>query len=1076
MPEQESCVSGSIKLGMPKIKKSAPISKYPLSSTQTGIFFLSQMNHSGLALELCYQLILRGIPDDAALEKALYALEERHPVLKTRFVLDEGKAWQYIVSNQKLNISYYNFLHLTSIERDSKLKQIIQTELEQSFQIFDSPLVHYCLIRYAADRTIILLKVHHLITDGFSFEILHRHFAEFYNQYHKGGTLISSDESTYSDYVCWENELTDTKYYQESKSFWEKTVKPKCDPLELASDFPRPYPRQYTGSIFEQQLDQTSKKQLIHLGIQRSVSLATVLLTALAIVLYKHSGQNDFYIGVVVNGRSNLPQLRNIVGVFSKILPIRLTFDPNMKIGDLLQYVNMQLTESLDHQLYPTHEIINMNSNQKSADFAPLYRVLFNMQQTEKTEIDWDGLKEEQWSKLDPNSSMYDLAVHVFDNNECLKLKIEYCTALFTEVTVSYIVRHFKKILSDISFALDMPIHHFDVLDNNEKELLRQFQSGADFPFHPRPIHVLFEEQAQLYPLANAVVDRGRTWSYQEVNERANALSILLVKRGLKSGDSVMVYCNQSVELVIAFFAVLKAGGCYIPVTADWPEKRIVHIYHDSQAKIVLTSHAIKERSASIPESCMINLDTFLASKHSLSPVPAACEPCLEKAYMIYTSGSNGEPKGVIVGHSGIANLKYLYENDWAICRTDRIAQFSNMSFDASISELVMSLLVGAVLYMLTPEERNHSDKLEAFMNTNQISVITLPPQYIPLLNPERLKYLRVMVVAGSESQPKEYKRWSKYVNYINAYGPTEASICSTFWSSQSGECPEHMVPIGRPIRNTSAYILDNHFNICPIGVEGELCVSGIHVSKGYLNQKRRTSESFVLNPYHAGHIMYRTGDRARWLPDGNIEFLGRMDQQVKIRGFRIELGEIENCALRCEGVVQAVAAVKNNGLTKYICLYVCIRTGCSKERIRQHLSQELPQYMIPAFIIILNEIPLTSNGKIAYERLPDGEDIGRACTPDTAPKDSLQRQIQEIWCGALNQNAIPIDVAFFDAGGDSISLMYVCRKIQETFNIDVEIIELFQYPTIQSLALYITQKYKLVKEIAPKTSKNMIL
>ena len=351
MPEQESCVSGSIKLGMPKIKKSAPISKYPLSSTQTGIFFLSQMNHSGLALELCYQLILRGIPDDAALEKALYALEERHPVLKTRFVLDEGKAWQYIVSNQKLNISYYNFLHLTSIERDSKLKQIIQTELEQSFQIFDSPLVHYCLIRYAADRTIILLKVHHLITDGFSFEILHRHFAEFYNQYHKGGTLISSDESTYSDYVCWENELTDTKYYQESKSFWKKTVKPKCDPLELASDFPRPYPRQYTGSIFEQQLDQTSKKQLIHLGIQRSVSLATVLLTALAIVLYKHSGQNDFYIGVVVNGRSNLPQLRNIVGVFSKILPIRLTFDPNMKIGDLLQYVNMQLTESLDHQL-----------------------------------------------------------------------------------------------------------------------------------------------------------------------------------------------------------------------------------------------------------------------------------------------------------------------------------------------------------------------------------------------------------------------------------------------------------------------------------------------------------------------------------------------------------------------------------------------------------------------------------------------------------------------------------------------------------------------------------------------------
>ncbi|ADM71968.2 non-ribosomal peptide synthetase [Paenibacillus polymyxa] len=781
-------------------------------------------------------------------------------------------------------------------------------------------------------------------------------------------------------------------------------------------------------------LSEEAAQRVLQMSKGAPLAAFMILLAGVQSLLHKYTGASDILVGMpVVRKPTETRRSVNHTVILKNSLSAGATFKT------LLNELRTSLPRAIQHQHIPFLKMTEKLDLQY-ADGIPVVHTLVSLKELHLDEIG--------------QNVVTDCSFEFSLTGGTIQLALSYNEHLYDSEFMTRVVGHLNRLLVVGLHELELDIVRADMLSEDEKfQLLQSFNdTEKDYP-RDRTIHQLVEEQAKRVPEATAVVFEGRRLSYAELNERANRLARTLRSIGVLPNQLVGLMVRRSLETVVGILAVLKAGGAYVPIDPEYPEERIRYILENSNAQLLLTQRELLQLQVPF-EGTVVALDDEQAYSDDGSNLEPASGPN-DLAYVIYTSGTTGNPKGVMLEHHGLVSLKLMFADRLGITEHDRIVQFASLSFDASCWEVFKALYFGAALYIPTAETILDNRLFESYMNEHAITAAILPPTYSAYLNPDRLPSLTKLVTGGSAVSAEFVQQWKRKVHYFNAYGPTEASIVTTLWDADEEQPEGRVIPIGRPLANHRIFILDAHLQLVPPGVDGELCVAGVGLARGYLNHPELTAEKFVEHPFAPGERLYRTGDLARWLPDGNVEYLGRIDHQVKIRGFRIEIGEIEEQLLKIDSVQETIVIAREGKSGQELCAYLVAGRPLTLGELRSALAQKLPNYMIPAHFVQLPQMPLTPNDKIDRKALPAPE--GNALTGGAyvAPRNEAERTLADVWQAVLNADRVGVTDHFFELGGDSIKSIQVSSRLHQA-GYKLEIRDLFKYPTISQLSLHV--------------------
>ncbi len=1051
---------------------------YPISSAQKRLFILHRFEVNSTAYNMPYILSLEEMPDRGKLEEVFRALTARHESLRTHFEFINEEAVQVIRSRTEIDISINVVSRDTireTLDPGERIELLVQNFI-RPFDLAQAPLMRVGLIPGGAGIPhILMIDMHHIITDGSSQELLIRDFLLIYS-----GRELPVLRLQYKEYSQWQQSPRTQQVLKKQEEYWLKEFVEEVPVLDMPTDFPRPPVQSYEGSFLRFELQGEETKRLKEIAHSAGATLFMALSALYGIFLAKLSNQEDITLGTAVAGR-RYAGLDKIVGMFVNTLALRNYPKPGKSFSRFLEETREKTIKAFENEDYKFEDLLDKLVVKRDMSRNPLFDAMFVLQnfleapRSEEAEAPArEDLKIAPY-RYEQRTAKFDLTLMAAERDEKLFFALEYCTRLFKPGTIERFIKYYKNIVSRVIGDPAVKIGAIQVLSEEEKrQILVDFndtQSG--FP-RDKTIHGLFEDQVGKVGDNIAVVYAGSHLTYGALNRRAARLAGYLKKRGVTNDIIVGIMLERSIEMIVGVFGVLKAGGAYLPLDLTYPAERTRYMIADSGAELALSYPGNEQKTG---ETCAL-LDPYDSALYDIEnelPAVNAGSP-QDTAYVIYTSGSTGKPKGVAIEHKGICSLNSYHRDKFNIRKTDKFIQFASISFDASVWEMYMALLNGAALYPLDEEIVRSSDEFENFLTRSNITAATLPPDYAAYLNPTRSTCLRLLITGGSSPTLELVNRWRSRSTYINAYGPTETTICATCdIVEQSGELQR--VSIGKPVNNTCIYITDSQMNILPIGVAGELFISGIGVARGYLNRPELTAEKFVISHSKSSpnnrcpmtdDRLYRTGDLARWLPGGNIEYLGRIDQQVKIRGFRIELGEIENVLTAHEkiktAVVTALAAGRQTPAKdtaekeKHLCAYIVTETKLDISELRDYLLKKLPAYMTPSYFKQVERIPLTPAGKIDFKSL-DSLSVALASTvPYAAPGSELEKTIGAVWSDVLQLDKVGIDDNFFDLGGNSLDIIKVHNRLKEVSSKSLPVVSMFKYPTIRSLAAYFSE------------------
>jgi amino acid adenylation domain-containing protein len=1038
---------------------------YPLSSAQKRLFVIHQMDP--VQVHTTYNLpavmILEGELERYRLEKTFGELISRYESLRTSFeVIDEAPV-QKIHKGVEFGIDFYpdtgtkvevkeeatHSAHLSESSR-SIIKRFIR-----HFDLSRPPLMRVGLIKVEEKKHILMFDMHHIISDGVSMGIFTKEFTTFYKDETLPGLRLQ-----YKDFSYWQNSLLASAEMKKQEAYWQKQFEGEIPVLNLPADYGRPSVQQFEGEWISFEIEEEMER-LNQLALETGSTLYMVLFAVFSLFLSKLSSQEDIIIGTPVAGRGH-PDIESIIGMFVNTLAVRTDISHQKKFQTFLVEVKENLLNAFENQDYQYEELVERVVTHRDLSRNPLFDAVFVLQNMEMQEPEAPGFQIIS-CEYENKTSKFDLTFQCIETGENLQCAFEYSTHLFKESTIRRFANYFKGLLSNVLADRDQALWEIEIIPGGEKkQVLFDFNNTSKEYPKDKTIHQLFEEQTARTPGNIAVVGMVHgvpgesvvSISYEALNEKSNQLAHVLREKGVSVNRIVGLMVERSMEMIIGILGILKAGGAYLPVDPEYPSGRIEFMLEDSSAHLLLTQKMFDSKAAA---SCKrIHLDApgiFRGDRKNPTPPGSA----RDLAYVIFTSGSTGTPKGVMIEHEGISNLNTFHKGHFKVDEADKIVQFATITFDASVWEIFMALLNGAALYILNKAVASDYREFEAFLNRNQITIATLPPAYANYLNPVHLESLRLIITAGSSPTIDLVKKWKEKIDYVNAYGPTEVTICAATWGANKKIDALDVVSIGIPMDNTRIYILGNHMNIQPPGITGEMCISGVGVARGYLNRPQLTGETFIENPFEPAERLYRTGDLARWFPNGNIEFSGRIDHQVKVRGFRIELGEIENCLSNHDKINEAVvtAAGDENG-EQYLCAYIAANSELPVPELRNYLSGVLPAYMIPSHYSFLEKMPLTPSGKIDRKALPaPGAKITKAYA---APGNEGEEKMAEIWASVLGveKEMIGIDSNFFELGGHSLKTFSLVSRIHEAFNVKLPLTQVFRRPFIRGLMEYI--------------------
>lgn len=1049
--------------------QNSPIAKVPrseqlaLSFSQQRLWLLAQLEPDSSPYHISRALRLQGILRIEALQQALNTILARHEVLRTTYTAVDGQPHQVIAPALPIALPLIDLSHAPAEEQPSKLQQLLQQEIARSFDLSTDCMLRTTLIRLAEHEHVLVLVMHHIASDGWSMGVLTQELSTLYVAYCSGQPSALPDlPIQYADFAVWQGQQLQRDRLDAHLAYWRQQLEGVPPILEFPTDRPRPPVQTLRGARRFTHLPASLIHNLKALSQQEGVTLFMTMLAAFQTLLSRYTGQQDIVVGSPIAGRT-LANLEGLIGFFTNTLVLRTSLAGNPTFRELLKRVKTTTLDADEHQEVPFEKLVEDLKPQRNLSHSPLFQVMFVLQNTPQAIWNLPDLAIELLD-LDNGTSKFDFTLSLTETNIGMRGVWEYNTDLFDDATIERLAVHYQTLLEGIVASPDRPISQLPLLTEAEKQriLVEWNQTQTSDWNSDRCIHQLFEQQVERTPDAVAVVFGNQHLTYQELNHRANQLAHYLQTLGVEPETLVGVCMTRSPEMIVALLGILKAGGAYVPIDPSYPSDRQAYMLADSHVRVLLTQAALMS-ALPTSEAQVICLDSDwpLFTSQPCENLAAAVN-LTHLAYVIYTSGSTGRPKGVLVPHRGLPNLVAAQCSAFAVQPSSRILQFASSSFDASISEVFMALGTGACLYLEPQESLLPGPAFLQLLQDHAITHLTLPPSALAILPEAELPALQTLIVAGEACPPALVSQWSKQCRFFNAYGPTEATVCATIAECQdTGKTP----PIGLPIHNTFVYILDSDRQPVPIGVSGELYIGGIGVARGYLNRPDLTQEKFIPNPFpipftavsEQDNRLYKTGDVARFRPDGTIEFLGRIDNQVKWRGFRIELGEIEAALGQHPAVSQCIAIVREDdpGDPRLVAYVVSAQAQpATALELRQFLQQTLPDYMLPSAFVLLEALPITPNGKVDRRALPK-PDSSSAPRTDTfvAPRTPVEQTVAHIWSQVLKLEQVGIHDNFFDLGGHSLLAARVVARIQETLQIDIPLRRLFETPTIAGLA-----------------------
>ncbi|WP_392535131.1 amino acid adenylation domain-containing protein [Nostoc sp. C117] len=1032
----------------------------PLSYAQQRLWFLDQLEPNSAIYNIPLALRLVGNLNRAALEQSFQEIIDRHEALRTNFITIDGKPSQIIQTQINWTVTVVECEHLPPSQQEIATQQLAQQQAIQPFDLAEGALIRATLIVLSKTEHILLLCMHHIVSDAWSLGVFIQELAALYNAYSQGEpSPLTPLPIQYADFGIWQREWLQGEVLQNQISYWQQQLKDAPVLLSLPTDRPRPAVQTFAGAIQEFALSVELSNQLTQLSQKQGCTLFMTLLAAFDTLLYRYTGQLDILVGSPIANREH-SEIEGLIGFFVNTLVLRTDLSGNPSFNELLSRVRQIALGAYSHQDLPFEMLVEALQPERDLSHPPLFQVMFVLQNTPMSGVELAGLT---ISSLPPQSTIakFDLTLSMHNSAAGLVGIWEYNTDLFDASTIERMSGHFVTLLSGIVANPEERISQLPLLSQTEQQqlLVEWNNTQADYPVD-KCIHQLFEEQCLSTPDAIAVVFEDQQLTYQQLNCRANYLAHYLQSLGIKPDTLVAICVERSIDMVVGLLGILKAGGAYVPLDPEYPTERLAFMLENAQVSILLTQQRLIER---LPEHqakliCLDEAWQQIAQNNQDNPISGV--KAFHLANLIYTSGSTGKPKGVMVEHKGLCNLAQAQIQTFGLTSDSRVLQFASFSFDASISEILMALGSGATLYVGTKDSLLPGKPLIEQLQSHCITHITLPPSALAVMPGSELPALQTIIVAGETCSAELIRQWSAGRNFFNAYGPTEASVCATI-----AKCTEddNKISIGKAIANVQVYILDEYLQPVPIGVPGELHIGGLGLARGYLNRPELTKEKFIPNPFEKaeGSKLYKTGDLARYLPDGNIEYLGRIDNQVKIRGFRIELGEIEELLNQHSDVQTAcIIAREDHPGDKRLVAYVVghKQHPPTISQLRSFLSSQLPQYMIPHAFVMIESLPLTPNGKVDRRALRAPDSREGLEISFVAPRTPIEEILTQIWTQALKVDQVGIYDNFFELGGHSLLATQLVSRIRNIFKVELPLREFFARTTVTELARSIEQ------------------
>ncbi|WP_035057026.1 non-ribosomal peptide synthetase [Andreprevotia chitinilytica] len=1033
------------------IDRSQPL---PLSFAQQRLWFLDQFETGSAVYNMPMALKMTGTLDIAALRHTLNDVVARHEALRTTFITHGNEPTQHIHAKLEIALPVTDLSDLPHGERDAKLGWLAQDEARTPFDLGTGPLIRAGLIRLDATTHVLLLTLHHIVADGWSMGVLLDELTQLYQaQRTQRPAQLRSLPIQYADFAHWQRQWLTGAVLQDQLDYWHQQLTNAPALLTLPTDRPRPTVQSYAGASHVVDLLVANHAALIQLAQQHGCTPFMALTAAFNVLLSRYSGQTDLCIGTPIANR-NRAETEGLIGFFVNTLVLRTRIDPEQRFDALLKQVREAVLEADAHQDLPFEQLVEALNPVRDTSYTPLFQVMLVLQNQPAPSLQLPDLSLE-FVAIDATAAKFDLTLNVIEQGERWTLQWEYNTDLFDAATIARMAGHFTTLLGQIVAAPERRIADLGLLSAAEsRQLLVEWNDTAVAYPTEQTIHQLFEQHAAQTPDQIALVFEDSQLSYSELDGRANQLAHYLRSQGVGPDVLVGLCLERSLDLVIGLLAVLKAGGAYLPLDPDYPAERLAYMLADAKPQLVLTQtahrHVLAGQTVTL---CCLDESTALLATYPTTNPALPVQP-QQLAYVIYTSGSTGRPKGTLLSNASLVNLALAQIAAFDVQPGQRVLQFASFNFDAATSEIFMALGAGATLCLASKADLTPGQALQATLQQLGIQVATLPPVALPWLDASTLPALTTLIVAGEACPAALVDSWAPGRRFFNAYGPTETTVCATLQPCEAGN--DASPPIGKPIANAKAYILDAQLNPVPVGVAGELYVAGAGLARGYLNRPDLTAACFVPNPFtQTGDRMYRSGDLARYLPDGRIEYLGRIDQQVKLRGFRIELGEIEASLTALANVRDAVVLAREDEPgDKRLVAYLVADTGqvIDVSTLREQLLQRLPDYMIPAHFLVLDQLPLTPNGKVDRKALP-APDRNRDDTSYTAPRNATETQLAAIWAEVLKLDRVGVHDNFFELGGHSLSATALTIRVREVFQSDLSVRAIFEAPTIESFA-----------------------
>lgn len=1059
---------GGAKLTTETITRRADRGAAPASFSQQRLWFLHQLESDEAAYNVPRAIRLRGSLDVAALRRALAEIVQRHDVLRTHFANVDGQL-QQLVTSDDVPLAVIDLSHLPHVERESQTESLMAAEATRPFDLAHGPVMRTTLLRLGEEEHVLLLTSHHIVSDGWSAEILFRELGALYDAFVDGKpSPLTPLPIQYADFAAWQKEWLQGAVLEEQLGYWKKQLAGVNGVLTLPTDHSRPLVQSFRGAYKSLTLPGMLSEQIAEISRQHGVTKFMTLLAAFAALLARYTGEEDIVVGSPIAGR-NRQEIEGLIGFFLNTLVLRVDLSGNPSFSELLTRVREVALEAYAHQELPFEKLVEELEPERSLSYSPLFQVMFSSHRAAQANLNLHGLTLEHMHTAS-NTSKFDLSLFVSeeadvkaDGSVCTA---EYNTDLFDEATIERLLGHYQRILEAAVAYPERRLSELSLLTEDQRQQLLVEWNDTDAEAPTGTIVDLFEAQVARTPNSVAVKFGDQQLTYEELNSRANQLAHHLRRCGIGPEARVAICVERSLEMIVGLFGILKAGGAYVPLEPTYPFERISFILDDSHARLLLTQQHLTQ-SLTFANVKTISLDSNwdeIALASSENPTHGA--GAANSAHLIYTSGSTGQPKGVLSSHRASVNRFSWMWKQYPFAPGEVCCQKTALSFVDSIWEIFGPLLQGVPLVIIPDETVKDPQLFIPALSVNKVTRLVLVPSLLRVILEigddlaKQLSELRYCVCSG-ETLPVDlattFGQQVPQALLINLYGSSEVAADVTCYEVRNTHGLA-TIPIGRPIANTKIYILDSHLQPVPVGVPGEIYVGGKGLAAGYLNRAELTAEKFVADPFsrESAARLFRTGDIGRYLADGNIEYRGRRDNQVKVRGVRIELGEIEAQLASLPQVHQAIVIARDDerGEKQLLAYVTAAGEAPANNELRSYLRRKLPDHMIPAAFVLLDEMPLTASGKVNRLALPlPDRDQLETKENFIAPRTPTEEILAGIWADVLNTEDVGVNDDFFALGGHSLLLARLAARIRESFQLDLPLRDLFEGPTVARIS-----------------------